>query len=59
MGCRENVIDAAICDRGECHYGNDIHEQEAIEGIRVLQTMFPIDPLQISKKGGRRTVSPP
>ena len=54
QGWTGHVISAAICDRGECHYGNDIHEQETLEGIQVLQTMFPIDPLQISKMGGSK-----
>ncbi len=49
-----DTIRAVISDRGECHYGNDIHEAETIEAIGALQRLFSIDPSRISKTGGSK-----
>ncbi|MFB3891296.1 MAG: hypothetical protein ACE15C_04650 [Phycisphaerae bacterium] len=53
-GPKGDLISAVFSDRGECHYGNDIHEQESLESIAAMSRMFRIDPLRISKSGGSK-----
>ena len=49
-----DTISAVISDRGECHYGNDIHEAESLEAIDALRKMFNIDATRIHKAGGSK-----
>ncbi len=49
-----NFFSAIISDRGECHYGNDLHEAETLEAIAALQKLFSIDPSRIYKSGGSK-----
>jgi hypothetical protein len=49
-----DTISAVVSDRGECHYGNDIHEEEALEAIAMMSRMFKIDSNRIYKTGGSK-----
>ncbi len=51
---RADVLSAVISDRGECNYGNDIHEQETVEALGELIRMFHVDPARIVKEGGSK-----
>ena len=53
-GPKGDLISVVISDRGECHYGNDIHEEESLEALAALCGMFKVAPLRISKSGGSK-----